>query len=247
VVKDTVTKLIVDLGKACAEYQDRELRDLPCTSLQCDEMWGFCYAKQRNVPDEHQGTFGYGDVWTWVAVDADTKLVPTWLVGERNLSDCWTFMEDLKDRMRGRVQASKSQRMPRDLSRRDPTTQDEAARAPVARVWVERQRDARAQADAADLVQIELPRRLGARKRVHVHAILDLVHDRRRAARGLLENVAPARSQRSLGHPAHVRLKLPRHRRRLLRAADQLAACELSGVAAVVTRSRPSSRPPPGS
>lgn len=59
---------------------------LPCTSLQCDEMWGFCYAKQRNVPDECKGTFGYGDVWTWVALDADTKLVPTWLVGERNLT-----------------------------------------------------------------------------------------------------------------------------------------------------------------
>jgi IS1 family transposase len=104
--KNTITKLLVDLGEACSGYQDRELRDLPCTSLQCDEMWGFCYAKQRNVPDEHQGTFGYGDVWTWVALDADTKLVPTWLVGERNLSDCWTFMEDLKDRMRGRVQVS---------------------------------------------------------------------------------------------------------------------------------------------
>jgi IS1 family transposase len=106
VAKNTITKLIVDLGEACSKYQDRVLRDLDCTSIQCDEMWGFCYAKQRNVPDEFKGTFGYGDVWTWVAIDADTKLVPTWLVGERNLRDCWAFMEDLKDRVTGRVQLS---------------------------------------------------------------------------------------------------------------------------------------------
>ncbi len=104
--KNTVTKLLVDLGAECAAYQDRTLRDLPCTVLQVDEMWGFCYAKQKNVPTEHQGTFGYGDVWTWIAVCADTKLVPSWLVGERNLDDCWTFMEDLKGRLSGRIQLS---------------------------------------------------------------------------------------------------------------------------------------------
>ena len=75
-------------------------------ALQCDEIWGFCYAKQKNVPEQHKGTPGYGDVWTWAAIDADTKLVPSWLVGERTLSDCWTFMDDLRDRMRGRVQVS---------------------------------------------------------------------------------------------------------------------------------------------
>jgi IS1 family transposase len=67
---------------------------------------GFCYAKQRNVPDEHKGTFGYGDVWTWIAVCADTKLVPSWLVGERNFGDCWTFLEDLKGRLSERIQLS---------------------------------------------------------------------------------------------------------------------------------------------
>jgi hypothetical protein len=104
--KNTVTKLLVDLGAECAAYQDRTLRALPCTTLQVDEMWGFCYAKQRNVPEEHKGTFGYGDVWTWIAVCADTKLVPSWLVGERNLGDCWTFLEDLKGRLSGRIQLS---------------------------------------------------------------------------------------------------------------------------------------------
>ncbi len=104
--KNTVTKLLVDLGAECAAYQDHTLRSLPCTTLQVDEMWGFCYAKQRNVPEEHKGTFGYGDVWTWIAVCADTKLVPSWLVGERNLGDCWTFLEDLKGRLSGRIQLS---------------------------------------------------------------------------------------------------------------------------------------------
>jgi IS1 family transposase len=104
--KNTVTKLLVDLGQACAAYQDQVLRDLPCKTIEADEIWGFCYAKQRNVPDEHKGTFGYGDVWTWVAVCADTKLVPTWLVGERNLQDCWTFIADLRDRVQGRIQLS---------------------------------------------------------------------------------------------------------------------------------------------
>ncbi len=102
--KNTVTKLIVDLGEACSGYQDRTLRNLPCTTLQCDEMWGFCYAKQRNVPMEHKGTFGYGDVWTWIAVCADTKLVPCWLVGERTTEDAWCFMADLKNRLSERVQ-----------------------------------------------------------------------------------------------------------------------------------------------
>src|SRR5271163_2225463 len=98
--KNTVTSLLVDIGAACAEYQDAVLRDLPCTTIQADEIWAYCYAKQKNVPDEHRGTFGYGDVWTWCAICADTKLVPSWLVGERTLNDCWTFMEDLKGRVR---------------------------------------------------------------------------------------------------------------------------------------------------
>ncbi len=102
--KNTVTKLLVDLGEACADYQDRALRDLKCKTLQVDEMWGFCYSKQKNVPTEHQGTFGYGDVWTWIAVCADTKLVPSWLVGERTVDDAWVFMTDLQERLARRVQ-----------------------------------------------------------------------------------------------------------------------------------------------
>jgi IS1 family transposase len=102
--KNTVTKLLGDVGLASVSYQDRVLRDLPCRTLQCDEIWAYCYAKQKNVPDEHRGTFGYGDVWTWTALCADTKLVPAWLVGERTVDDAWTFMSDLERRLTHRVQ-----------------------------------------------------------------------------------------------------------------------------------------------
>src|ERR1700692_387359 len=81
---NTVTKLLVDLGVACAEYHNRTLRNLTCKRIQCDEIWAFCYAKQKNVPADKQGQFGYGDVWTWVAIDADTKFVPSFLVGRRD-------------------------------------------------------------------------------------------------------------------------------------------------------------------
>ncbi len=102
--KNTVTKLLVDLGRACAAYQDQTLRNLTLSTVQCDETWAFCYAKQKNAPEEFWGTPGYGDVWTWVAIDADTKLVPSWLVGERTLVDAYTFIHDLGSRLKGRFQ-----------------------------------------------------------------------------------------------------------------------------------------------
>jgi IS1 family transposase len=97
--KNTITKLLVDLGAACAEYQDRTLRGLPCKTIECDEIWAFCYAKQKNVPEQFRGTPGYGDVWTWTALCADTKLVPSWLVGERTMDDGIAFMRDLRGRL----------------------------------------------------------------------------------------------------------------------------------------------------
>jgi IS1 family transposase len=102
--KNTVAKLLVDLGEACEAYQDRVMRDLPCRQVQVDEIWAYCYAKQKNVPQEHKGTFGYGDVWTFTAIDADTKLVPTYMVGERTINDAIAFLSDLKDRLSGRIQ-----------------------------------------------------------------------------------------------------------------------------------------------
>ncbi len=104
VAKNTIVKLLEDIGQASADYQDLVLRNLDSTRIECDEIWQYCYAKQKNVPDEFQGTFGYGDVWTWVAIDSDTKLVPTWLVGERTNKDCYFFLKDLHTRLKNRVQ-----------------------------------------------------------------------------------------------------------------------------------------------
>ena len=102
--KGTVLRLLRDVGRACAEYQDNHLRNLSCKRIQCDEIWSFCYAKQKNVPEDKQSQLGYGDVWTWAAIDADTKLVPSWLVGLRDASDAYRFMLDLKGRLANRVQ-----------------------------------------------------------------------------------------------------------------------------------------------
>lgn len=104
IAKGTVIRLLRDVGKACAEYQDKHLRNLPCKRIQCDEIWSFCYAKDKNVPIDKQGRFGYGDVWTWTAIDADTKLVPFWLVGLRDAGYAHEFMNNLKSRLANRVQ-----------------------------------------------------------------------------------------------------------------------------------------------
>ncbi len=104
--KNTITKLLVDLGEACAEYQDGVLIDLPCKVVEADEIWAYCYVKQINVPEEFKGTPGYGDVWTYTALCADTKLVPTWLVGEQSADDAFVFMRDLAGRMANRIQLS---------------------------------------------------------------------------------------------------------------------------------------------
>jgi IS1 family transposase len=102
--KGTVIKLLVALGGACAEYHDRNVRGLKTQRIQCDEIWQFCYAKQKNVPAEKQGQFGYGDVWTWVAIDADTKLVASFIVGRRDLQTATVFIDDLAGRLANRVQ-----------------------------------------------------------------------------------------------------------------------------------------------
>jgi IS1 family transposase len=104
--KNTITKLLIDLGEACTAYQDQMLRDLPCKVVEADEIWAYCYAKQKNVPEEFKGTPGYGDVWTFTAVCADTKLVATWLVGERTRADADVFLRDLAGRMANRIQLS---------------------------------------------------------------------------------------------------------------------------------------------
>jgi IS1 family transposase len=102
VAKNTVVKLLVDLGEVCSLHMDRTMRDLPCERLQVDEIWSFVYSKQKNVPVKKRGEAG--DVWTWVAIDADTKLVPSFQIGPRDLNTATSFMQDLAKRMSGRVQ-----------------------------------------------------------------------------------------------------------------------------------------------
>lgn len=102
--KHTALKRFANLGKACAAYQDQALRDLPCKRIQCDEVWSFCYAKGKNVPEDLKGPFGFGDVWTWTAICADTKLVTFWLIGGRSAEYVSKFMSDLAGRLANRVQ-----------------------------------------------------------------------------------------------------------------------------------------------
>lgn len=95
VAMNPVLKLLADVGTVCAECQRNAMRNLTCKHIQCDEIWQFCYAKAKNVPAEKQGQFGYGDVWTWVALDAETKLIPCWAVGGRDAGTAHAFISDL--------------------------------------------------------------------------------------------------------------------------------------------------------
>jgi IS1 family transposase/lambda repressor-like predicted transcriptional regulator len=101
---NTVTKLLVEIGRSTADFQDRTLRNLKCKRIQCDEIWAFCYAKEKHVPAEKKGHFGYGDVWTWTAIDADSKLVPSFMVGNRDARSARMFIDDLASRLANRVQ-----------------------------------------------------------------------------------------------------------------------------------------------
>jgi IS1 family transposase len=102
--KMTVLKFLVDAGLACADLQDRWLRDLPCRRVQVDEIWSFVGMKAKNVPSERRNEFGVGDVWTFVAIDAETKLVITYLLGLRNEIAATEFMIDLQQRLANRIQ-----------------------------------------------------------------------------------------------------------------------------------------------
>lgn len=105
VAKKTVMRVLVEVGQVCEEYQDRVLRNLSCRRIQLDELWGFNYCKAKTVtPEIAARVEGAGDVWLWVAVDADTKLVPCWRLGDRNAGTAFAFVNDLADRLNNRVQ-----------------------------------------------------------------------------------------------------------------------------------------------
>ncbi len=114
VAKNTVTKLLVDLGTVCSIHMDHAMRDLTLEHIQVDEIWAFVYAKQKNVPAEKREEAG--DVWTWVAMDSDTKLVPTYRIGGRDLSEASAFMTDLASRLNNRPQITSDGHAPYRLA-----------------------------------------------------------------------------------------------------------------------------------
>jgi IS1 family transposase len=101
---NTVSKLLVDAGKFCADLHDREVRNVKASKVQCDEIWSFTAAKQKNVPNMKKAVEGAGDTWTWTALDSDSKLIISWLVGGRDGEYALAFMDDVKDRLANRVQ-----------------------------------------------------------------------------------------------------------------------------------------------
>jgi IS1 family transposase len=105
VSKDTVVKLQVEAGYASAEYMDKTLRNLTCKRVECDEVWAFCYAKEKNVtPKIAAKNPSAGDVWTWAAIDADSKLIPSFAIGKRNAAAARQLIEDLAGRLKNRIQ-----------------------------------------------------------------------------------------------------------------------------------------------
>jgi IS1 family transposase len=102
--KGTVLRLLTEIGEACWRFHDRAVRGLKAKRIQCDEIWSFTYGKARNLPDELQGRKGFGDTWTWVGIDADSKLAVSWLVGDRDADVGLVFLRDLASRLANRVQ-----------------------------------------------------------------------------------------------------------------------------------------------
>lgn len=101
---NTVSKLLVDAGNACAAFHDKTVRGVPSKAVQCDEIWSFSYAKNKNVKFAKAAPEGAGDVWTWTAIDADSKLIVSWHVGDRSAYTGSSFLHDLKARLANRVQ-----------------------------------------------------------------------------------------------------------------------------------------------
>ncbi len=104
VAKNTVLKLLRDIGPVCTAHHNKTVRNLSTKRVECDEVWSFCYAKQKNVPEDKLGQFGYGDVWTWTALDSDSKLIVSYLAGLRDAGYAFEFMSDVASRLSNRVQ-----------------------------------------------------------------------------------------------------------------------------------------------
>jgi len=101
--RTTIQKLLVELGAACSEFQDKAFVNLKCKRIQCDEIWSFVASKEKNTSSSGKAR-GHGDCWTWVALCPDTKIIPCWFVGDRSASSAYHFMHDLAPRLASRVQ-----------------------------------------------------------------------------------------------------------------------------------------------
>lgn len=101
---NTVTKLLVDIGTACQKYHDEHIRGLTTKKVQCDEIWSFVYAKEKNLPEKMRGKFGLGSIWTWVAIDSESKFVISWLIGNRDAEYAKIFIQDVASRLKNRIQ-----------------------------------------------------------------------------------------------------------------------------------------------
>ena len=104
VSKNTIAKLLVTAGQACMAYQNRVLVNLQCKRIEVDELWSFVGAKEKNVPADKKNTGTMGDAWTWVAICAESKLVPAWYIGDRDAEAAMFFMDNLAKRLANRVQ-----------------------------------------------------------------------------------------------------------------------------------------------
>lgn len=104
VAKNTIQKLTRELGEAVMQYHDNVVRNVKTKRVQCDEVWCFCYAKDKNLPDEMRGQPGVGSMWTWTALDADTKLMIGWRIGARDAANAHAFIRDMQERLANRVQ-----------------------------------------------------------------------------------------------------------------------------------------------
>ena len=103
--KKTVLRLLAEFGTACQKFHDTAVRNVKSSRIQCDEIWSFCYAKEKNVPVDCKGVFGFGDVWTWTALCADSKLIVSYHVGMRGAQDALHLMDDLRGRLANRIDA----------------------------------------------------------------------------------------------------------------------------------------------
>ena len=101
---NSVIKLLIQVGEACQQYHDEHVRNVAAKRVQCDEIWTFCYSKDKNIPEKLRGKNGIGSVWTWVGIDADSKLAISWLVGNRDASYAHIFMQDIASRLKNRIQ-----------------------------------------------------------------------------------------------------------------------------------------------